>query len=114
MHRKFLSTGTFFALGCAAVVVGAASQVRVYSVAKKGYVMVEKVVKTDAEWRKLLTPEQYEITRGKGTERSCSGPFWKHHEAGVYRCVCCGNDLFESKAKFDSKSGWPSFFAPVN
>ena len=76
--------------------------------------MVEKVTKTEAEWRKILTPEQFEITRQRGTERSCSGAFWNHHQDGVYRCVCCGNDLFQSLKKFDSKTGWPSFFAPVD
>jgi peptide-methionine (R)-S-oxide reductase len=88
--------------------------IRVYSVAQKGYINVEKVVKSDAEWRKILTPEQFEITRRQGTERSCSGAFWNNHREGVYRCVCCGNDLFQSLQKFDSKTGWPSFFAPVD
>src|SRR6266852_3904713 len=74
----------------------AAEMVKVYSVAKKGYITVEKVVKTDEEWKKILTPEQFEITRKQGTERSCSGAFWNNHRAGVYRCVCCGNDLFQS------------------
>ncbi len=89
------------------------ANVKVYSVAKKGIITVEKVVKSDAQWKNILTPEQYEITRKKGTERSCSGAFWKHHQEGVYRCVCCGNDLFQSKKKFDSSTGWPSFFDPV-
>jgi len=97
-----------------AVAASAAQMVRVYSVAKKGFITVEKVIKTDAEWKKILTPEQYEITRKAGTERACSGAFWKNHQAGVYRCVCCGNDLFQSLKKFDSGTGWPSFFAPVN
>jgi len=88
--------------------------IRVYSVARKGYVNVEKVVKSDAEWRKILTPEQFRITRRQGTERSCSGAFWNNHQEGIYRCVCCGNDLFVSQKKFDSKTGWPSFFAPVD
>lgn len=88
-------------------------KVKIYSVAQKGVITVDKIVKSDAEWKKLLTPEQYEITRQKGTERSCSGAFWKHHENGVYRCVCCGTDLFQSKKKFESGTGWPSFFDPV-
>ena len=92
----------------------AQSTVKVYSVAQKGFITVEKVIKTDDEWRKILTPEQYEITRKQGTERSCSGAYWNNHREGVYRCVCCGNDLFQSLKKFDSKTGWPSFFAPVN
>ena len=88
--------------------------IRVYSVAKREFIMVYKVVKTDEEWRKILTPEQFKITRRQGTERSCSGAFWNNHRDGVYRCVCCGNDLFQSEKKFDSKTGWPSFFAPVD
>jgi peptide-methionine (R)-S-oxide reductase len=88
--------------------------IKVYSVAKKGYVMVEKVVKTDEEWKKILTPEQYKITRHRGTELSCSGLYWNNHKEGIYRCVCCGNDLFESKKKFESGTGWPSFFGPVD
>ena len=101
----WLATGLF----AAALVAAAVPQVRVYSVAKKGFITVDKVIKTDEEWRKLLTPEQFEITRQRGTERSCSGAFWNYHQAGVYKCVCCGNDLFQSVKKFDSKTGWLHF-----
>jgi peptide-methionine (R)-S-oxide reductase len=92
---------------------GGKSSLRVYSTEKKGYVMAEKVVKTDEEWKKMLTPEQFKVTRMKGTELACSGPFWNHHEKGIYQCVCCGNDLFTSDTKFESGTGWPSFFQPV-
>ncbi len=74
--------------------------------------IVEKVVKTDAEWRKQLTPEQYEIARGKGTERAFCGAFYDHKQAGVYTCICCDLPLFASDSKFDSGTGWPSFFKP--
>lgn len=74
--------------------------------------MAEKIVKTDEEWRRMLTPEQYEVARGKGTERPFTGKYWDWHEAGVYLCVCCGNELFSSDAKYDSGCGWPSFYAP--
>jgi peptide-methionine (R)-S-oxide reductase len=74
--------------------------------------MAEKIVKTDEEWRKLLTPEQYEVTRNKGTERAFTGQYWDFHDQGVYLCVCCGNELFDSETKFDSACGWPSFYAP--
>src|SRR5512145_1662403 len=75
--------------------------------------MTEKVIKSDAEWRTLLTPEQFHVTRKKGTERAFSGAYWNHHEKGIYQCVCCGNDLYRSETQYDSKTGWPSFWAPI-
>jgi peptide-methionine (R)-S-oxide reductase len=88
-------------------------QIKIYSAAKGGYVTAEKVVKTEKEWLSQLTPEQFKITRKKGTERAFSGKYDKHYEKGVYRCVCCGTDLFRSEAKYDSRTGWPSFYAPI-
>jgi peptide-methionine (R)-S-oxide reductase len=76
--------------------------------------MSGKIVKPDAEWEKELTPEQYRVSRLKGTERAFTGEYWNHHEKGMYRCVCCGSELFSSEAKYDSGTGWPSFFAPVS
>jgi len=73
---------------------------------------VEKIEKTDAEWRAELTPEQYYITRQKGTEPAFSGALYENHEDGMYHCVACGAELFKSDTKFESGSGWPSFYLP--
>ena len=76
--------------------------------------MSKKIDKSDAEWRAELTPEQYHITREKGTERAFTGVYWDTKDAGVYRCVACGEPLFNSETKYDSGSGWPSFWEPMD
>jgi len=86
---------------------------RVYSAEKGNYVMTQAVVKTNEEWKKILTPEQYYILREKGTERAFSGKYDKNHEHGIYRCAGCALDLYRSEEKFDSGTGWPSFTAPI-
>ena len=75
--------------------------------------MDKKIVKSEAEWRQELTEEQYHVTRQKGTERAFTGEHCDNKELGVYRCVCCGSELFSSATKYDSRSGWPSFWQPV-
>lgn len=76
--------------------------------------MVNRVQKTDAEWREQLTPEQFRVTRKKGTERAFTGEYHDCKEPGVYQCVCCGNELFSADTKYDSGTGWPSFWSPVS
>ncbi|MEY2719159.1 MAG: hypothetical protein RLZZ273_525 [Bacteroidota bacterium] len=74
---------------------------------------MQRIEKTDDEWRSLLTEEEFRITRKKGTERAFTGSYWNHHGSGTYVCTCCKTELFSSTTKYDSGSGWPSFFAPV-
>lgn len=76
--------------------------------------MIQKVIKSDEEWRRILTPEQYRVTRTKGTERPFSGEYCEAHDPGLYACVCCDTDLFESTNKFESGTGWPSFTEPID
>ena len=76
--------------------------------------MSEKIRKREEEWKRQLTPEQYHVCREKGTEAAFTGEYWDCKEKGVYRCICCGNDLFSSETKFDSRTGWPSFWPPIH
>ena len=76
--------------------------------------MVNKVKKSDQEWQKQLTPEQFQVVRKKGTERAFTGEYHDNKEPGIYKCVCCGNELYSSETKYDSGTGWPSFWAPIN
>ena len=76
--------------------------------------MLEKIIRSEEQWRDRLSPEEYRVTREAGTESAFSGRYYDHHDSGCYQCRCCGLELFHSKAKYDSGSGWPSFFQPVN
>ena len=88
-------------------------RVRIYQVNRKGYIIVEKIVKPEMEWKKELSPLQFHVTREAGTERAFTGTYWNHSAKGTYRCVGCGTDLFASDTKFDSGTGWPSFWKPI-
>lgn len=75
--------------------------------------LVEKIQKSDEEWKSILGKEEFEVARKKGTELAFTGKYHDHHEDGIYKCVCCGTDLFDSKTKFDSGTGWPSFWEAI-
>ena len=81
---------------------------------QKGNYMGEKITRPDEEWKKILTPEQYNVTRKKGTERAFTGEYVNNHEKGIYKCVACGLELFGSDTKFESGTGWPSFWSPIS
>jgi peptide-methionine (R)-S-oxide reductase len=87
--------------------------VRIYSEEARGFVTLPAVVKTAEEWKGLLTPLQYQVAREAGTERAFTGRYWDDHTQGLYRCSSCGTDLFRSETKFDSGTGWPSFWQPI-
>jgi peptide-methionine (R)-S-oxide reductase len=125
VNMKRMFTAMLMGLLVLAVVIGVnwqqaadaaervSAKIRLYSVAAKGYIMSDKVVKSEAEWRKQLTGEQYHVTREKGTEQAYTGATWNNHEKGIYKCIGCGNDLFSSEHKYESGTGWPSFWQPV-
>lgn len=89
------------------------STVKIYSTATKKVTVMDKVIKTDEEWQKELSADEFRIARKKGTERAFTGAYWDNHEKGLYLCRCCGTELFPSETKYESGTGWPSFFDPV-
>jgi peptide-methionine (R)-S-oxide reductase len=111
MPRKLFALLTGLALAAALLVVARPGP---GVPAREGRPMGERIEKTDAEWRKQLTDEQYRVTRRKGTERAFTGESWDDKADGVYQCVCCGQPLFDAQTKFDSGTGWPSFFKPID
>jgi len=123
-RRRFISKISLAALAAAiftgggpwmkkALAQAKAGTERVFSVVKGGYVPMEKIERLKEEWKKILTPQQFNVLREKGTERPFTGAFWDSKRRGIYRCAGCELDLFSSEHKFDSGTGWPSFWQPV-
>ena len=108
-RRDFLRSGTMFG---ALLAVGGFSFGRIEAQTKRS--AIKKIIKTNAQWKKILTPEQYRITREAGTEAPYTSPLTDIHDKGTFVCVCCNLPLFSSKTKFDSGTGWASFYAPIN
>lgn len=119
-RRSFLQGGLGLTAGIGAAFKARAGGIKTVKIVeftdagmREGVIEVQKVVKTDAEWRKQLTREEYEITRHADTEMAFTGKYYNNHEHGMYRCICCANALFSSDTKFDSHTGWPSFWKPI-
>lgn len=113
-ERKAMRQYAAVVVALALSLMGAGARtIRLFSEETRGFIVSDKVVKSEEEWRRLLTPEQFRVARQKGTERAFTGEYWNNHEKGVYRCVACGNDVFRSDTKFESGTGWPSFWAPI-
>lgn len=111
MHKRFIIVAVAVNLLLAGYIPGLFAQQPADTEQQKPR---PKVKKTDAEWKAQLTPEQFKVTRRKGTERAFTGPHWNNKKDGVYNCVCCGEPLFDAVAKFESGTGWPSFWQPVD
>lgn len=94
--------------------ISSCNETQISSVTNSSYTMSDTIIKSDEEWAKVLTPEQYRVLREHGTERAFTGEFWNNHEKGTYSCAACNEPLFNSDTKFDSGTGWPSFFAPLS
>lgn len=112
--RTSIATVLFLLIAVAAVLWSSSRSVSGPPMERTGKPANGKLIKTDEQWRKILTPEQFRVTRQKGTEHAFSEAYWHTKTPGVYRCVCCGQALFDAGAKFDSGTGWPSFWQPVN
>jgi peptide-methionine (R)-S-oxide reductase len=110
----FLSSGCAQKKTADAIIpADSSATIKVFSAEKNAYITVKKVFKTDAEWKKHLEPLSYDVTRKQGTEYAGTGKYLNNHEKGIYSCICCGNDLFTSETKFESGTGWPSFWQPI-
>ncbi len=104
-YGSFVTVGNLFAK--------VSDQIKVWSAVKGSYIIVNKANKSEQEWREALTPETFHVTRKHGTEHAFTGEYDKNYEAGVYQCICCGQDLFHSDHKFDSGTGWSSYYQPI-
>jgi peptide-methionine (R)-S-oxide reductase len=116
-RRRFMARSVALGMGAAAATLLGGISFAKYARAAKGQGKIwtgRRVIKSNAEWKKLLSPEQFYVSRMKGTERAYSGEYLFNKDEGIYQCVCCANELFSSEAKYDSGTGWPSFWTPVS
>jgi len=110
--RQIFPITIFLILGL--VAQAPAADIKLYSVKEGKYIMTPEIKKTEEEWKKQLSPQEYHVAREKGTEQAFTGRYWNNHEKGMYKCIGCGADLFSSETKFESGTGWPSFYQPVD
>ncbi len=116
-RRRFMARSVALGMGAAAATLLGGISFAKHARAAKGQGKIwtgRRVIKSNAEWKKLLSPEQFYVSRMKGTERAYSGEYLFNKDEGIYQCVCCGNELFSSEAKYDSRTGWPSFWTPIS
>jgi peptide-methionine (R)-S-oxide reductase len=114
MRRIGIVLGALIGVGLVALIVFAPTRGQDGVTERKGVPMKGRIEKSDNEWRAVLTEEQFDVTRRKGTERAFTGAYWNTKDDGIYQCVCCGQPLFDAKTKFDSGTGWPSFWQPID
>jgi peptide-methionine (R)-S-oxide reductase len=112
--KMLLTLVVLFAISHISPATATDQQIKIYSAEQNKFIAVNKIFQTETQWKKQLPAKVFEVARKQGTERAFSGKYHDNHEKGIYKCYCCGTDLFSSEHKFDSGTGWPSFWMPIN